>query len=498
MGIGAVAVFWSTIGGFLGGVFLRSVISFGWEGLVFAVVLAIGIVLTTRSQKGLIIACFICAFGCGAARMELAIPDRDASLDTKIGSKVVVEGIVFEEPDERESSTRLAVRTTDGAGFVVVAPLHAGIQYGDHVKAEGKLGVPEKFETGSGREFDYPGYLAKDGILYTLSFAHVKKTTEYKGRSFIFFLKKASIWIKRQYLNGLALALPEPAAGLAGGITVGDKRGVGEDLGQVFRTVGLTHVIVLSGYNITIVIYAFSWILARMRSPRAAEFGVSVFVAIFFALITGLAAASVRAAMMAIIASVGAITGRVYLASRALAFVAAVMVLWNPYVLAFDPGFQLSILATAGLIMFSGPIASRVSFITERFGLREIMSATLSTQLTVLPLLLFQNGQFNLFALPVNLLTLVVIPWAMLFSTIAAVFGLFTGALAPIFGLPAFALLSYVIAVAQFFAGLPFATVTVPAFGVGILLVTYALLCISYWVIAKPQSAPPPSSNSNS
>jgi competence protein ComEC len=351
--------------------------------------------------------------------------------------------------------------------------------------------VPERFETGPGREFDYPAFLAKDGILYTLSWADVEKLGAGEGAA----LKEASFFIKQYFLTGITRALPEPAAGLAGGITVGDKRGVGEELGDVFRTVGLTHVIVLSGYNITIVIYACSWLFSRFSMPRVAEFAASVVIALFFALVTGLAAASVRAAAMAVIASIGALSGRIYLASRALALVAAGMVMWNPYVLAFDPGFQLSILATTGLILLSRPIAERMGFLSERFGLREIASATIATQCAVLPLLLYQSGQLSVFALPVNLLVLAVVPTAMLFSTVAALGGLVFGALAPLIAFPALVLLSYMIAVADFFARLPFASVTIPAFGAWMLLLLYVALGGAYLVIAGQRTAAPRPSN---
>src|SRR3989338_7853383 len=118
-------------------------------------------------------------------------------------------------------------------------------------------------------------------------------------------LKAAAIFLKHTYLEGIALALPEPHAGLAGGITAGDKRGLGEDLSEVFRTVGLTHIVVLSGYNIMIVVFGLGWLFARMHVGRWVEFGLGVSIAAFFALMTGLASASVRAAAMASIAMVG-------------------------------------------------------------------------------------------------------------------------------------------------------------------------------------------------
>lgn len=474
-------LFWIAIIGFSLGVFVRTLFPFGWMTIGFFGFVAIigGICfLVRREQAILFFAIALCAFSLGAARMHVGIIESDPALNMRVGEKVTIEGIVTDEPDGRENNVRLPVRVTaiDDAALssniavLVVAPLHTEVAYGDRIRAEGKLALPEAFETGQGRVFDYPGFLAKDRILYQMSFAKMTKLEGGGGN----FLKSGAIWLKQKYLEGLANSLNEPQAGLAGGITVGDKRGLGQELSDTFRIVGLTHVVVLSGYNITVVIDALTRALSF--APSILRFSGSVFLAIFFAAITGFASASVRAALMAIIAVIGKATGRIYLASRALAVVALGMILWNPYVLVYDPGFQLSILATMGLIYISPLVSPRLMFVTERFGLREIAASSMSAQLAVLPLLLYQNGMLSIFALPVNLLALAVIPLAMLFSAIAAIIGLFAGVVAPIFSLPAYVLLSYVIYVAKGFAALPFSAVSIPAFGAIWLVLAYALL----------------------
>lgn len=474
-------IFWVLLTAFSLGVFVRTLVPSGWFTLLFfflAAFVAAFAYWRDRSIPFLFTCLALGMFALGASRMHAGIVEREPMLDAIVGEKVVIEGIVQDEPDVREDSVRIPVRVRMVASstiesdiaVLVVAPLHAEVAYGDLVRAEAKLELPEAFETGEGRVFEYPGFLAKDRILYQMSFAKVTLLGENEG----FFLKSWAIRVKRGYLEGIANALNEPHAGLAGGITVGDKRGLGEELSDTFRIVGLTHIVVLSGYNIMVVVEALLRWMARV--PQAARLGIAGFVAFFFAAITGFASASTRAATMAVIAITGKATGRTYLASRALALVASGMILWNPYILVFDPGFQLSIIATAGLIFLTPVIEPYLGRITERFGLREIAAASIGTQVAVVPLLLYQNGMLSLFALPANLLVLVVIPWAMLLSAIAAFFGLFTGILAPFFGFPAYVLLSYVIHVASAFAALSFASVQLPAFGAWLLVIAYAAL----------------------
>lgn len=479
-------IFWLACIIFICGVFVRTLIPFGWVTIsffAFAGLCAWAAYRYHREPPALFVAVALIAFAFGSARMHGGIVEHEPLLDARVGEKVVLEGIVQDEPDVRENNVRIPLRVSVIAtttvdtkiAVLVIAPLHTDVAYGDRIRAEGELALPEAFETGEGRVFDYPGFLAKDRILYQMSFAKVERLEGNEG----FFLKSWALWLKQRYLDGLANALNEPQAGLAGGITVGDKRGLGEELSETFRIVGLTHIVVLSGYNIMVVVEALLRWLAR--APQALRLSIAGFVAFFFAAITGFASASTRAAAMAMIAITGKATGRTYLASRALAVVAVGMIAWNPYVLAYDPGFQLSIIATAGLIFISPLLEKYLRWVPERFGVREIASATIGTQLAVLPLLLYQNGMLSVFALPANLLALAVIPWAMLVSAAAAVCGLFAGVSAPVFGFPAYVVLSYVIYVAEGFAMAPLSSMQFPAFPAWALVLVYGVLVALAW-----------------
>jgi len=468
---------WTVVAGFIAGVFLRSIAPLGFSFVGFLLLCAVAVlllsILNRRVTQGVLVAVALLAGGIGILRMDAAVLVPDPTLAEQIGEEVTIEGFVFNEPDVREASVRLSVRLESGAGVLVIVPAHADISYGDRIRAEGTLRLPAAFETGVGREFNYPAYLAKDGIGYEQAFV---REVEVLGRGAGNPVKSFAIGTKHLFLEGLGRALPEPHAGLAGGITVGDKRGLGTDLSDVFRTVGLIHIVVLSGYNIMIVMEGLSQVLGWFHASRYIRFGTTVFVAVFFALMTGLAAASVRAAAMAIIAVIGRMTGRMYLASRALAIVAAGMVLWNPYILAFDPGFQLSVLATAGLIVFTPMIITKLRFMPTKLALREIAATTIGTQIAVLPLLLYQSGQLPVFSLPANLLALVAVPFAMLFSAIAALGGVLLGSFSVVIAFPSYVLLAYIIEAGTFFSSLPFASVSLPAFSEWWLVLAYLSL----------------------
>ncbi len=486
-----VRALWAVIVGFLVGVFARSFFSVGLAVEWFALLLAcaalfVGLFEDQKARRGVIVAIGLVAFSFGVAHMGGVMPVRNALLDTHLQSVITIEGTVVAEPDVRESSVRihvdarqLIVGSTSApihTGILVVVPAHTDVAYGDTVRANGRLALPESFDVTDGRQFNYPMFLAKDGIVYTLSFAQMESTGGNQGG----VLQAAAIRIKQAFLNGLQAALPEPEAGLAGGITVGDKRSLGKELTDAFKTVALIHVVVLSGYNITLVINTVRRMLQFL--PRAIQYGGVASSVVLIVLMTGGAPSAVRAGIMSLIAVFARATGRTFIAVRILGVVALGMVAWNPMYLAFDPGFQLSILATLGLILFTEPLAKRCTRVPERFGLREIFASTIATQLTVLPLLLYQSGLLSLVALPANLLALIAVPYAMLASIIAAIGGIVAGPLSVVIAAPAYALLWYIIAVAKVFAAVPFAAIAVPAFSGWWMLGAYLLLFGGPWL----------------
>jgi len=471
-----VGVLWALCLGFALGIFSRSIV-FVHDFVVFSLgAFALLLLLfaardKNRLRTALIAATALLACGAGIVRMQSAILPIDPVLASELGQKIHLEGIVSDEPDIRATQVRVPVDLASSSiKILAIFPAHTEAYYGEHIQMTGTLAPPQSFDAGAGRQFNYPGYLAAEGISYELDRASLETGEGFYGNPLTAF----SYNVKELFVTGLERSLPEPQSGLAGGITVGDKRAMGKDLSQEFRTVSLVHIVVLSGYNITVVINALFRLLSW--APRFLRFGTGGFVALFFAVMTGFASASLRAALMALIAITGTLSGRVYRADRALVVVSFAMLLWNPYLLVFDPGFQLSFLACLGLLVFSPVFSLWFAKMPESFGLREILISTSSAQIAVLPLLLYESGNLSLVSIPANLLVLAAVPPAMLFSAIAALGGLVFEPLAPFIGFPANAFLSYILDVTHLLANIPFAAIQVPAFSAWLLLPVYAAL----------------------
>jgi competence protein ComEC len=396
----------------------------------------------------------------GLLRMDFAAAQFGSSpLEAEVGRTLTLHGAVARKPDVRETFTHLYVRTEHGLILVSVSR-HTDVRYGDVVSATGRLERPESFETDLGRIFNYPGYLNARGVEYRLAFATVSIEARDRGHPFI----AALLNFKHSFTSALALVLPEPQYGLGVGMLLGMRQALGEELETAFRETGIIHIVVLSGYNVMLVVAFVSFLLAAFLPlwPRTI---VGLFAIASFALMVGLSATVVRASIMASLFLLAYALGRVYEALRGLFLAGAVMLAVNPHLLAFDIGFQLSFMATLGLILALPHFESRLVRVPARIGLREFGLATLVTQLAVLPLLLYHVGEISVVSVVVNMLVLPLVPLAMFFTFALGLLSMLAPTAAMPLLYPAYASLQYIIVVAEWFASLPFAAVTVPEFG---------------------------------
>lgn len=333
----------------------------------------------------------------------------------------------------------------------MLVPPYPEFDYGDRLTVTGRLVRIKNFQAEeTGRLVAYSNYLAVREIYFQMFDPAVKLLAQEQGR----WLKRQLSRLKTVWLERLAQTVPEPEASLLGGLVFGARQSLGREWHERLREVGLVHIVVLSGYNLSAVAAAFLAVFGCLRGvPRRFGLGLAALAVGLFTLMVGAGAATVRAAIMALIALLARATGRTYAVWRALILAALIMIVVNPKVLVFDAGFQLSFLATAGLIHLTPRFEKRLHFVPVTLGLRSLLATTVAAQLAVLPWLLVVAGQLPWLALPANLLVLPVVPAAMLF-------GFLTALLPPLGGLiwlaaaPAWLLAAYILGLTRFFSGL--------------------------------------------
>ena len=472
---------------FASGIFARSFFVFDLATISLIALLGLVVGLVGRGRNGvpaasllIFLSLALFSFALGALRMEWATwSQTNPNLEAKLEQSITLEGIIASEPLARATTVHLYVETQEGLILAITDP-GEDWQYGDRVEVSGQLRKPEPFETDLGRIFNYQGYMLAQGVSYTVVRATVGDLGPYGG----FSLMRSIFDLKQAFMHQVERLIPEPAAGLGEGLLLGVKRALGEDLENTFRRTGIIHIVVLSGYNVMIVVTFILYVLGRLFGRRlSAVFGILGIV--LFAIMVGLGATVVRASIMATLLLLMGLTGRVYLVLRGLALAGVLMLLWNPYSLAFDVGFQLSFLATLGLILVAPHLLERLQMVPESIGIREFLVATLATQLFVLPLLLYQIGEFSVVSVIVNVLVLPMVPVAMLMTFITGMVGFVSTTLALPLAYLTYLSLSYIIVVAEWFGALPFAAFTVPAFPFWLVPVGYALIAYGLWRVSQ-------------
>jgi competence protein ComEC len=272
---------------------------------------------------------------------------------------------------------------------------------------------------------------------------------------------------------------------LLGGLVVGAKEALGKDLLDTFRAAGVVHIVVLSGYNVSIIARYVVRALAPL--PRSLGWGIGSLLIVLFAMLTGGSATIVRASIMALLVFVAQMGGRRFDALRALFAAAFVMILHNPYILAFDPSFQLSFLATFGLIAYAPVFEKWFSSFPNTFGLREILAATFATELFVLPFLLWVSGTFSIVAPLTNVLVLWTVPFTMGIGFVVGCIALVSTAVAYPFAGIAYGILSYQLWIIEHLASLPFATLQLPVIPLWLVVIVYGVLTLgAYRIVSKP------------
>lgn len=447
-------IFLSIIGFGLG-VSLGSLFDFGWPlaGLFFILFLNfICLFFLDRQKKVFLFIAIIClAVVSGFLRLTFI-----SGSNTSLACASSCSGLIVTNPDRRDANTRLVFRPDNSSEQVlIITDNFIDYRYGDRVEIIGKIQVPENFLTQSSsgqttRVFDYQNYLAVRGITKIVYRPEIKVVAQDQG----FFLKAWLFEVKNNFLGNLRQVLSEPQATLAGGLILGDKGGLGKLVEDEFRQAGVSHIIVLSGYNITIVAESvlkfFSWL-----SPAFA-WVLGIFSIFLFVLMTGGEAAAVRSAMMGAIALIARRYGRSYDAGVALIVAGFLMVLWNPRLLIFDLGFQLSFLATLGLIYLS-PVVDRIIECftkSKMLGLRELIITTTGAQIAVYPWLLYKMGNATLIGFISNIFILPAVPLAMLGSFLTGISGFISFYFSLLISYPTYFLLEYILWGARFFANL--------------------------------------------
>jgi len=389
--------------------------------------------------RGLIISLFI-AFAAGGIRYLITLPDfKDPTYllnFTANQTPVTITGIITDFPDSRDQVTNLRVKTeliqiSAGGEFLSVhglllakIPVEDQVWYGDRVELTGYLGIPPEEE-----DYSYRDYLSRQGIYAYLPNAEVEVLESDQGN----FILGGIFGLKYKALSVLYRLWPDPEASLLAGILLGVETGISDHVQRSFRETGTTHIIAISGFNITIVAGLFSRFFSRVLNPRRGAVAAMIGIGIY-TLLVGADAAVVRAAVMGGLSIFAQQIGRRQHGINAAALASLLMILINPQ-LPWDISFQLSLSATLGLIIYADPFAQRFLDFSSRFlpletaqritqPVSEYVLFTFAAQLTTFPVMLYHFHSFSINTFLANPAILPVQPPIMLAGGLALILGL--------------------------------------------------------------------------
>lgn len=259
--------------------------------------------------------------------------------------------------------------------------------------------------------------------------------------------------IRRKFAAGMQTALPEPLAPFAMGLLIGQRANLPDEVKQDLLMVGLTHIIAVSGYNLTIILHASQRLMGK-RSKRLSTL-LSLGLTGTFLLLAGASASIVRAAIVSMLSLATSYYGRSMKPLNLLALTAAITAWANPFYIWSDLSWYLSFLAFYGVIVIAPLIQARLPGRWHQSIVGGVALESVCAEIMSVPFILYIFGQMSFVGLPANVMVTALVPLAMLLSTIAGLAGMLAGAVAGWLAWPAAGLLNYMLDTAHLMAHIP-------------------------------------------
>ncbi|MFA5871509.1 MAG: ComEC/Rec2 family competence protein [Parcubacteria group bacterium] len=465
---------------FLFGVFIASFLRI--EEYLILIIIASGIailVINCKDRKMAVASAAVLIFALGAWRANISLDGARSNLaGSKLGpTELLVK--VAKEPEIDEKYQKIIVKDIDKNRILINADIYPAYNYGDELKVSCILQEPKNFEDSA---FDYQMYLAKDGIYRVCNKTQISVVARNKGSMFY----AAVLTIKNKFEKKLSQIFPDPEGAYLKGLLLGGSKRMTQNLSDAFQRTGTTHTVAVSGYNVTIVAAFLMWLGIFLGLWRQQVFSFALIGIVLFVLMTGAPASAVRAGIMGSLVIWAMKEGRLANSTNAIMLAAGAMLAINPLLLRYDAGFQLSFLATIGIVQLS-PILENFFWRGGRAPklIRETVILTMAATIFVLPIILNSFEKLSLVSPFANFVILPAIPAIMGIGFAAGIAGFILLPLGRLVGFVPYILLKAELFAVGWMANLPWASVEVKNFGWKLMFVYYAVLLIVVFIHNK-------------
>lgn len=436
-----------------------------WASTLVAGAVCGALMLLARPGIGALLVVIAAAALAGAGHERATEAGRQPDpLAGQLGTHEVV-GVLRDDPEFRGTAARidLDIEKIDGAasggGLRVTTPApKKPLRAGDRVVLTGIIEAPPELDS-----FDYAGYLRSRDLHAVVSFP---VSFEVVGRQELAAPRRQLTDLRQWATENIERALPEPDASLAAGVLLGQRRSMPSGLAEDLRATGTTHLVVVSGQNIGLLMGAAVALLGIGLTRRHAAV-VALGLLPAYVVLVGAEPPVLRAALMAVGIVLAALSGRRTPGWLFLLYAVALLLAVDP-LLADDVAFQLSASATAGVLLLATPLRD---FALGRLGqaadgvvggLVEAGAVATGAALAVLPVQAATFGELSLIQVPANVIVAPLYEAVLLVALAAALLGGIPIAGEPVTALGAFATGAFIEVVGAL-ADLPGATVTLAA-----------------------------------
>jgi competence protein ComEC len=470
---------------FLAGIFLASF--FQIEKYIILIFVAAGIiifVINYKNKKVIVASAAVLFLALGIWRTNFSLDAAKNNLANQKLGLVEFVGIVAREPESDEKYQKIIVEDEEKDKILINSDIYPEYQYGDELKVSCTLQEPKNYEDS---KFDYQMYLAKDGIYRICNKAQITAVAKNKGNRFYSVI----LAVKNKFEARLSAIFPDPEGAYLKGLLLGGSKRMTKDLSDAFQRTGTTHTVAVSGYNVTIVAAFLMEAGILIGLWRQQVFSFAVLGIILFVLMTGAPSSAVRAGVMGALVIWAMKEGRLANSQNAILLAAGVMLLVNPLLLRYDAGFQLSFLATLGIVYLSPLLENLVLKFWRApriFGggrtpklIQETVILTMSAMIFVLPVILNSFEKLSLVSPFANFVILPAIPYIMGMGFAAGMTGFIFVPLGTLVGFVPYILLKVELIVVQWMANLPWASVEVKNFGWKYILAYYLFLFLALY-----------------
>ena len=472
---------------FIFGIFLGSYFSIQiWILFLLAGLFISLVFLSGKNKKIKILFLLIVFLLLGFARIEsVKLNEAEILKISKLDSeKILVSGRIFEMPEIKNGKQKIIIGDIkdieDNLNYelakfsefailqqaqddsckingkiIVYTERYPEYDLGDIIYLQGKIKIPEDFDG-----FEYRNYLLAKNIYYILYYPKI----ELGERNEKGIYNKIAGY--RKYANNLIKKIfPQPQAGIVSAMTLAVKSDISEEILEAFNKTGTRHIIAISGLHMTIVAVSLMYVFLALGLNRNYAFYFSIIGIMFFVALVGFPPSAVRAAVMGGLVLFAVKVGRLTNAGNAIIFAGVLMLLYNPNLLRYDTGFQLSFAAVFGIIYIFPKLDDLFKKYSNTLNIKTIFLITISAQTAVLPIIINNFGSFSLLSVFANVLILPFVPIVMLGGFLLIIISPVNLLASQILSWPIWLILFYQIEVINFFANLPFGFVGFERFG---------------------------------